>query len=261
MASKREEKFQYIRQLRLQLGDALRRSHDALAPLMLMVEQGYRWEQDEMVTALEAADDLEQTAAAVDRAVGSFDAKGLRQQSKTRLREARLFLGKGVTTLQSIDGEDMVALAHRWEEEGLGVDKAHEAYFLTRFTTAMRILRLGWNKLFYATQGPSVRRIKLTLRQTSAYYDPMSGIRESVQDQARELAEKSSRYVEVIDADGDVAFVAQPSSTARAIEEATARKRARKPRRVRPIGRMQDNPTEERARDLWMFEQLWEMPY
>lgn len=248
---------EHIREARMSLGDAIRTAHDALDKQMLYVERGLRWEQEEVLTALDAASDLGFVASAVDTSVAALmsERTSMSASEKTRLRDARTFLKKGAKLLDSIDGAAMVKLAHKWEDEGLELEKAHEAYFLQRFGAGMRVLRLAWNKLFYATQMPSVRRIVLNVAESSAYYDPMSDVRKAVHAQAEELANRSDKYVEVYDADNDMVFVAQPvgagAEQKAELTRATQRARPRKPRT--PV-RMAKN---ERS----FFRRIWEYRY
>lgn len=253
-----------VRATRMELGDALRDAHEEAEPLMLDVERGLRWESQESARAIDAADALLDQAKVTHKSIEALAAANTRisPSERTRLEDALLFVRQGRKLLKSISGKEMVALSHKWEDEGLAIDKAHEAYFLQRFTAAMRVLRLAWNKLFYATQMPSVRRITLDLRESSAYYDPMSGIREAVHQQAAELADRSGKYVEVYDDDGDMVYVAQPSGAGAArkaeLTRATARARAKKPK-TRPIKRrMTNNPS---TVEYALFEELWSYPY
>lgn len=216
-----------------------------MARLTRLVEKGYRWESDETMEAMETQSLLLDHAAVAKGDMQDILAASWKNVTvRSRLREARTFLTKGVKLLESIDGIEMVKLAQKWEDTGLAVEKAHEAYFLQRFGAAMRVLRLAWNKLFYATQMPTVRRTVLTASETSAYYNPMSDVREAVHKIAQDTANRADLYVEVYDSDHDLVYVAQPSA-----ESGPGRSRQR----------MSQNASTRRERGV--FRKLWSYDY
>jgi hypothetical protein len=166
---------------------------------------------------------------------------------RARLKDAEKFLTKGVKLLASIEGKEMSKLAQKWVDEGTSLQNGHEAYFLQRFGAAMRVLRLAWNKLFYATQMPTVRRTILTERESSAYYNPMIDTREAVHKQADKLATRTDMFVEVYDADNDLVYVAKPGS-------ATTGEGLRKQR-------MSRNESAAAKREHALFKKIWSYDY
>lgn len=244
----------YIRYLRAVLGTGLRLAYDALEPLRLDLERGLRWEQDETVRAVEIKDDLFTVALEVGNQLKRFLEPGfgrkidlpsgtitvspgrLSAAERRRLEEAFKEIVLALKGMEKIDvGGTMHKLSWPLRRPSLG----HEAYFLRGMQNAagetvegglevqMMRLRAAWSRMFYATQSPSVKKIKLTARQTVNYLNPMTNIAEVVQQQARDLANETAKYVEVIGSDQELLFVAQPPSATKKIEAVMAGKRAR----------------------------------
>jgi hypothetical protein len=233
----RKEQSKYVRYLRLVLGDAMRRANDSIEPLRLMVERGYRWEPSDTLEAMIAADDLSEVAESVQEALERFVKEHPKVLSPTEIERlaGAPKRGKGavggirqaVRFLDDIDGRTMIELEAKWIEKGTSIDKAHEAYFLTRFNGAMKVLRLAWNKMFYATQKPSARRMDLTKAETEAFYNTLSEVRDVIIRQAEDMADETGSFIEIYDDHGDIIFVAQPPGEMTKAELERARKRAR----------------------------------
>lgn len=234
---KRIPKYQYVRYLRRVLGDAIRRADGVVAPLKLGLEQGYRWEPDDTLNAMLAVDDLAETAQAVNKAVEAFAADrsnrwskadlerlGHRPQGRRKAKGAIGDLAVGVRILDSIETTELNELQDLWQSEGTPVAEGHEAYFLKKFNQAMNFFRYAWTALFYVSQKPSrTRKIRLTARETKAFYNVMSTVRDQVREQAQSIADSEGSFVEVYDGDGDLIYVASPPSTL-----ASAQRRAAK---------------------------------
>jgi hypothetical protein len=208
-----KDQRQYVRYLRLTLGDSMRQGRERMAPLDMTLEQGYRWEQDETLSAMLAAGDLEEHAAAIGHGLGKMleEHQGAFGKGELmRVRESRRFIAEAVKILRSIEAEEMLRLEGLWMAGKGPIEKGHEVYFHQRFSAAMRVLRLAWTTLFYATQRPIIRRMELTATQSRAYYAEERGMAEALHSQAEELAVQSGKHVEVYDADGEIVYVAAP---------------------------------------------------
>jgi hypothetical protein len=248
----------YIRYLRLVLGDGMRKADDIVNPFSVMLAQGYRWEDDDTLEAIIATDELSEIAEQVHSLLKDFLGPLLRRKAaltkseRDRLVGAEKGIAKGIKFLDSIEMSEVIELRREWESTGRGraaiattmpalaplartpsKEETHETYFLLRFRAAMHILRLSWNKLFYATQKPSPRRIQLTEAQSSSFYSAYSDIAEGVKAQADELAEASGKYVEVYDAEGDIIYVSQPPKEQATAELERGRQRERPKSRTR----------------------------
>jgi len=233
----RKEQRTYIRYLRLALGDAMRRSNDSIEPLKLMLERGYRWEPSDTLEAMIAADDLSEAAESVAGALERFvkeHRETLTPQELDRLVGGPK-KGKGavggirlaIRFLGDIEGNKMIALEAEWIEKGTGPERGHELYFLQRFNGAMKVMRLAWNKMFYATQKPTARKIELTGEETAAFFNPLSEVRDVIIKQAEDLADETGSFIEIYDDAGDIIYVAQPPGALTKAELERARKRAR----------------------------------
>lgn len=207
------EQRSYVRYLRLTLGDAMRKARDTVLPAELSLEQGYRWEDEETVTAMVAATDLEEVASAVGLGLSQMLEKyavGFGKAEQDRLREGRRFLAEGVKILRQIDQTEMVRLEMVWlEGPGSAFNAGHEVYFLKRFTAALRVLRLAWSEFFYATQRPIVRRVEMSAKESARYYDPADPkYGEKVRAEAEAMAHKTKKLVEVYDDQQELLYLA-----------------------------------------------------
>lgn len=225
----RKAQAHYLRYLRGRLGTAMRRANGTMEPLLMSLELGYRWEPDENIAALAAAEDLRGVVLGLAERLEEFSEryeKSLTASEKAWLgRKGALGrLKEAATYLAEIEADEMVALYEAWEEgelAGLKNQKSHEKYFLRGgggrmiggFAGAMRVLRAAWSQLFYATAKPKTKRMKLTERESKAYYNKMSAVRDDVHALADANAQESGNYVEVYDADGDIVYVGRPPST------------------------------------------------
>lgn len=260
----RKQQREYVRALRMMLGNGLRAAHSAMQPLTDMIEHGYRWEPDDLLAAVLAADKLALDARLVDDGweetvfeageevtytwpgLSDFLSRyKLSAGERARLREALKYVRKGIALLDAIKLAEAQRLERQWIEKGLTIKKGHEIYVLRNFDAAMRVLRLAWSRLFYATQKPAVTTMKLTERETKAWDNPMSGVADVIRVQADTKANEVDKYVEVIDSDGDIVYVAQPDSASG--ERVRMRKNAAGDR--------------EHHAELMMFEELWSWDY
>jgi hypothetical protein len=238
----RKAQRQYLRYLRRVLGDALRKANGTVEPLLTSLELGYRWEAEENLTAMIAAQDLADTARVVadkveefveryDKSLTTVEKEWLVGPKRKKGGGAVNGMREGARFLDDIDGRKMVDLTDRWERGEKVPALGHERYFMQRFGGAMKVLRMSWSAMFYAAQKPSVRRMVLTEKETKGYYNRMSDVRKSVHKEADETAEGTGRYVEVYDAEGDLVYVAQPPSSldqaqSRAIKAAQRQRKA-----------------------------------
>lgn len=208
-----KDQRQYVRYLRHGLGEAMRTARERASPLEQTLEEGYRWEEDETLTAMLASADLEEAARGAGTAIGKLieETGGrLGKAEVSRLREARRFVAEAVKVLSAIDAAEMLRLEQKWLAGSAPVTHGHEVYFLQRFSAAMRILRLGWTSLFYATQKPVIRRLELSATEARQYYSDKPGLVEAIHGQADELAAKSGKHVEVYDTEDTLVYVASP---------------------------------------------------
>lgn len=260
----RKAQREYVRALRMMLGNGLRRAHSGMQPLTDMVEHGYRWEPDDLLSAVLVTDRLAIDARLVDDGWEETVFEGGEEVSyawpglsdflsrynltageRARLREALKFVRKGIALLDATKLAEAQKLERKWIDKGLPISKGHEIYVLRNFDAAMRVLRLAWSRLFYATQKPSVTTMKLTERETKAWDNPISGIADVIRVKADQKANETDKYVEVVDSDGDIVYVAQPDSASG--------------ERVRM--RMNKRGEREHHADLMMFEELWSWDY
>lgn len=237
----RKQYQQYLRYLRRELGTAMRRANGTVEPLVMSLEQGYRWEATENLEAMLAAQDLAVVARAVanqleefveryDKSLTTVEKEWLVGPKRKKGGGALNGMRKGAAYLDDIKGQIMTSLTDDWEA-GKKVTVSHEKYFLQRFGGAMKILRRSWTNMFYAAQKPSVRRMTLTATETKGFHNRMSDVRKAVEKEADATAEGQGKYVEVYDSDGDLVYVAAPPSSldraqARAIKMAQRQRKA-----------------------------------
>lgn len=258
----RKNSRNYIRYLRAVLGTAVRTAYDELELIMLSLERGYRWEQNELVHAVEVRDDTAAAANAVGVQLQRFLKKGasrrvevpdadrpgkmkavtvqpskLTVSDRRRLDQALDEIARALKLMKSIDpGGRLHKLSIA--EPYLPVKRGHEAYYLYGMQragvtveggmmTALMRLRSAWSSMFYATQAPSTKRMQLTERETIAYLDPMTTVEETTNAQASAYAADNAKYVEVISYDGEILFAAQPPTATKIVEATMASKRAR----------------------------------
>ncbi len=239
----RKDQERYIRdELRATLGAAMRSANAEVLPLKTSLERGYRWEPDEILVAMLAADELAEVSTPVANSLKTLlKRRDFTDSERERLLGAEKGVRRAAKYLRDIQGEEMIRLEKEWLTEGLPIAKGHEAYFLKRFGAAMRLLQLSWNKMFYATHKVRPRRMRLDERESAGFYNPMSDVGKHVRAEADEVAERGGVYVEVYDSDGDIAYVAQPP-----VEHMTT---------ARP------NPGRSERQDFELFEAIWDMRY
>jgi hypothetical protein len=122
----------------------------------------------------------------------------------------------------------------------------------------MRLLRLSWNAMFYATERPSPRYVRLTDRESSGFYNPMSAVADQIRKEADVLAERTGQYVEVYDSDNDMVYVAVPPTTMAKAELERARQRARP--RGKKVKQAIANLSDEKA-DVTLLVEMWQWHY
>lgn len=262
----RKSQEDQLKQLRRKLGDALRRSDDVVSPIKSsLIEQGYRWDPEDVLQVMLAVDDLKDDASDVFVSLVDFVNtyyKSLTEVELEWLAGTRAGKGgavgrlrEGLKILDSIDGKKLIALEDAFFEKGTDVSKGHEAYFLQRYGVGARLLRKAWVFLFYAVSRPKrPRRVKLTAAETRGWYNPLSpGVRDKVIEQAQEAASESGVFVEVYADDGELIYVGLPPDTLREAEMKTARRGEKglvKPRVTWEYRRRQPTPGVKLAADV-----------
>jgi hypothetical protein len=207
----KKEQETYIRYLRLMLGNAIRKADDVVKPLKEGLERGFRWEPDDVLNAMLATDELGEASEKVAAKIADLLKRAdFSTAERERLQGAKNGVSKAAVFLGSIKGKEMIALEEKWLSGKVNVHKGHEAYFLKRFEAAIKLLRLSWNKMFYATHKVRPRRMTMSARESSGFYNPMSDVAKHIRSEADHVADRSGTYVEVYDDDGDIAYIAQP---------------------------------------------------
>lgn len=201
-------------QIRSRLGRAMRKATGAVGDHVEAFENGFRWEPDDVLACLLAADDLLLVVRGIEQDLMDLASRAtlevMTESERRRVRSARAGVKKAMDFLGDIDGKRMVALADLWVAGKADVSAGHEVYFIRRFSGAMRILQLAWNALFFATNKAVPSKMQLTEPQSKLFYDKSTGFHRLVREQAEHKAEQLGEYVEVIDAAGRIAYVAQP---------------------------------------------------
>lgn len=246
-----------LRDLRLELGDDMRRADKVVGKLRDDLEGGYRWEPDEVLVALRAAERLRTSVShTADRLLkvlkGSASLKEVEIEwlsgAYNGIKHAAKYLG-------DISGAEMVRLADLWVEGKIkSMQDSHEAYFLLRFGAAIQMLQRSWNAMYFAAFAAPRKHMYLDERRTAEVHGKKHGehFMYKVREEADQIAGQSGQYVEVIDADGTVLYVAQPpiSHMRREAAMMPKGKHAHRP--------MLNNPS---TRDFQMFRDVWAMRY
>lgn len=236
-----------IKSARRKIGAAIRQAEEVVRPLREDFYNGLRWEPDDNVAAIVAAEDLRaRLAPIIDELVDVVRMRSVNEDqvswligyvasrrrkeailaslkdveygdpkfARLRLKGAIGGLVQAVANLSRIKPETMLQLETAWMD-GKEMSESHEEYFLLLYNASVTLSRRSWTMLFYATEGNRHGRIRVTGREAQAFDDSdmvifpqLRSLREDVVARAEEKARADNRPVDVIGSDGDVLYVA-----------------------------------------------------
>ena len=217
---------EYIRtEVRPKLAGAIHHAITQMQPLLEKDERGKRWSETER---FDATDEIEVLMVTVATCADALD----RLPDKTRLsrvdqdRYLRAF--HGMNGAVGIGRKMTPAEMMRLDAKKPG---AGQQWFVAMFRQLLIVLRHALAALFYLVNDARIKTVKLTEQQTdNLRYGPENVqivVREAFEQQARELAVRTGRFVEVIATDGEVVFDASPHASTIRREMALSERKAR----------------------------------
>jgi hypothetical protein len=189
-----------IRDVRALLAALIQKTITAMRPYLKANERGKVWTVDDREEVVERMQYLAYaTAPLADAMEDIYKKKGLTPGERGRALQIAQSLGLVSGVARKVTFDEMLRYDAKYPPKRGEKRKAGQEFVVLTYAEVMLWIRRPLAGMFYLTGDTHVRVIRLTAAQAREFYNPKNRFRMQLEleEQARELAERTGNFVEV----------------------------------------------------------------